>query len=67
MSAVRSSDMNRLRALLDRLPGGHRPPTGPLTTAEELDAEELRQETLVKDNERIEHEREEQDRRGREV
>jgi hypothetical protein len=50
--------MKRLRALLDRLPGGHRPPTGPLTTAEETDAEELRQATLVKDNERIERERE---------
>jgi hypothetical protein len=58
--------MKRLRALLDRLPGGHRPPTGPLTTAEETDAEELRQGTLVKD-ERIEREREEQGRRGREV
>ena len=59
--------MNRLRAFLDRLLGGRRPPTGPLTTAEETDAEELRQKTLVKDNERIEREREEQDRRGREV
>ena len=59
--------MNRLRALLDRLSGGRRPPTGPLTTAEETDAEELRQGTLVKDNERIEREREEQDRRGREA
>jgi hypothetical protein len=56
--------MKRLRALLDRLPGGHRPPTGPLITAEETDAEELRQQTLVKDNERIEREREEQDRRA---
>jgi hypothetical protein len=59
--------MKRLRALLDRLPGGHRPPTGPLTTAEETDAEELRQQTLAKDNERIEREQEEQDRRGDEV
>jgi hypothetical protein len=56
--------MKRLRALLDRLPGGHRPPTGPLSTAEEIGAEELRQQTLVKDNERIEREREEQDRRA---
>jgi hypothetical protein len=54
----------RLRMLLDRLLGGRRPPTGPLTTAEETDAEELRQRTLV-ENERIEREREEQDRRGR--
>jgi hypothetical protein len=43
-----------LRTLLERLPGGHRPPTGPLTTAEKTEAEELRQETLVKENERIE-------------
>jgi hypothetical protein len=41
---------------------------GPLTTAEQTDAEELRQETLVKDNERIEREQEEGgDRRDREV
>jgi hypothetical protein len=59
--------MKRLRAFLKRLPGGHRPPTGPLTSAEETDAEELRQETLVKDNERIEREQEERDPRGREV
>jgi hypothetical protein len=51
--------MKRFRALLDRLPGGHRPPTGPLTTVEQSDAEELRQETLLED-ERIEREREEQ-------
>jgi hypothetical protein len=59
--------MKRLRAFLERLPGGHRPPTGPLTSAEETDAEELRQQTLVKDNERIEREQEERDPRGREV
>jgi len=59
--------MKRLRAFLERLPGGHRPPTGPLTSAEETDAEELRQQTLVKDNERIEREKEERDPRGREV
>ena len=51
--------MMRLRAFLDRLPGGHRPPTGPLTTSEATDAEELRQETLAKDEERIEREQEE--------
>jgi hypothetical protein len=44
-----------LRAFLDRLPGGHRPPTGPLTTTEATDAEELRQETLAKNKERTEH------------
>ena len=47
--------MKRLRAFLDRLPGGHRPPTGPLTTEEAADAEELRQETLA-ENEQIERE-----------
>jgi hypothetical protein len=51
--------MKRLRAFLDRLPGGHRPPTGPLTTSEAADAEELRQETLAKSDERIEGEQEE--------
>ena len=50
--------MKRLRAFLDRLPGGHRPPTGPLTTSETADAEELRQETVAKDDERIEREQE---------
>jgi hypothetical protein len=50
--------MKRLRAFLDRLPGGHRPPTGPLTTAEQSDADELRQETLL-DDQRLEREREE--------
>jgi hypothetical protein len=60
--------MKRLRALLERLPGGHRPPTGPLTNAEQTDAEELRQETLMKDNEPIEREQVERgDRRDREV
>jgi hypothetical protein len=51
--------MKRLRTFLERLPGGHRPPTGPLTTSEAADAEELRQETLAKNDERIEHEQEE--------
>jgi hypothetical protein len=51
--------MERLRAFLDRLPGGHRPPTGPLTTVEQSEAEELRRETLLEDQ-RIEREREEQ-------
>ena len=50
--------MKRLRAFLDRLPGGHRPPTGPLTTSETADAEELRQETVAKNDERIEREQE---------
>ena len=46
--------MKRFRAFFDRLPGGHRPPTGPLTTSEAIEAEELRQETEAKDAERIE-------------
>ena len=45
--------MKRLRAFFDRLPGGHRPPTGPLTTDEASEAEELRQKTLH-DDQRIE-------------
>jgi hypothetical protein len=60
--------MKRLRAFLERLPGGHRPPTGPLTSAETTEAEELRQETLAKDDARIKREQEEtSDRRDREV
>ncbi len=50
--------MKRLRAFFDRLPGGHRPPTGPLTTEEATDADELRQETVAKDKERTDHEQE---------
>jgi hypothetical protein len=46
------------RTFLNRLLGGRRPPTGPLTTSEATDAEELRQETLAKDYERIEREQE---------
>jgi hypothetical protein len=57
--------MKRLRAFLDRLPGGHRPPTGPLTTVEQSDAEELRQETLLEDQ-RIAREREEKGSSSRE-
>jgi hypothetical protein len=45
-----------LHTFLERLSGGRRPPTGPLTTAETADAEELRQETLAKDAERIDQE-----------
>jgi hypothetical protein len=60
--------MKRLRTFLERLPGGHRPPTGPLTTDETTQADELEQETLVEDNERIEREQEERgDRRDPEV
>ena len=48
--------MKGLRGFLNGLPGGHRPPTGPMTTAETAEAEELRQETLAKDEERRENE-----------
>jgi len=51
--------MKRLRAFLERLPGGRRAPTGPLTTSEATDAEELRLETLAKNDARIEREQEE--------
>jgi len=51
--------MKRSRTLLERLPGGHRPPTGPLTTAEATDAEESPQKTPAKDNARIKREQEE--------
>jgi hypothetical protein len=51
--------VKRLRAFLDRLPGGHRPPTGPLTTTEAAEAETLRRETLATDDERIENEQDE--------
>ena len=48
--------VKRLRALIERLPGGHRPPTGPLTTTEAMEAEALRQETPAADDQGIEHE-----------
>jgi hypothetical protein len=53
--------MKRFRTWLEGLPGGHRPPTGPLTTdeaAEAAEAEELRQKSLAEDDEPVEHERE---------
>jgi hypothetical protein len=48
--------MTGVRGFLKGLRGGHRPPTGPLTTSEAADAEELRVETLTEDEERR-HER----------
>jgi hypothetical protein len=51
--------MKRFRAFLERLPGGHRPPTGPLTTSEAAEAKELQQESRGKDDERIQREHEE--------
>jgi hypothetical protein len=53
--------MSRLRAFLDRLPGGHRPPRGPLTIAEQGEADELRQETIREDEQRAEREQEAED------
>jgi hypothetical protein len=47
--------MKGFRAFLNGLPGGHRPPTGPMTTSETAEAEELRQETVAKDEERLEN------------
>jgi hypothetical protein len=48
--------MKRWRMLFGRLPGAHRPPTGPLTTKEAADAEELRQKTAPKNDETRVHE-----------
>ena len=53
-----ASCVKRLRAFLERLPGGHRPPTGPMTTEEATDAEALRRETSAADKQRTEHEQE---------
>jgi hypothetical protein len=50
-----ASCVKRLRAFLERLPGGHRPPTGPMTTEEATDAEALRRETSAADKQRTEH------------
>jgi hypothetical protein len=45
--------MKRLRAFLERLPGGHRPPTGPLTTEEKTEADESQAASLsLKDDEK---------------
>jgi hypothetical protein len=51
--------MKRLRALLDRLSGQRRPPTGPLTTSEQSDADDLREKTLTEESQRLDREREE--------
>jgi hypothetical protein len=34
--------VSRLSKFFERMPGGHRPPTGPLTTAEASEAEDLK-------------------------
>ncbi len=48
--------MKRWRTFLERLLGGRRPPTGPLTTQEAADAEELRQKRFQHDDEASRHE-----------
>jgi hypothetical protein len=48
--------MKSLRDFFKGLPGGHRPPTGPMTTSEANDAEQLREETAAKDQERADQE-----------
>jgi hypothetical protein len=48
--------MKSIRAFLKGLPGGHRPPTGPLTTSEAAEADELRHEAEAKDKERLDQE-----------
>ena len=50
--------MRPVRTLVERLRGGRRPPTGPLTTAEKATADELRRQTLLEDSKRTEHEHE---------
>ena len=48
--------MKRLRALFERLRGGRRPPTGPLTTAERATADDVQQKAAAKEVERAERE-----------
>jgi hypothetical protein len=48
--------MKHVRALFERLRGGRRPPTGPLTTAEQTTADELQTRTVFEESERTEHE-----------
>jgi hypothetical protein len=56
--------MNRLSVLIERLRGGRRPPTGPLTTSEQIAAEqtaveESRRESQAMDRGATAHEEEE--------
>jgi len=48
--------MKSLRTFFRGLPGGHRPPTGPLTTAEATEAEDLRRQGAADDEQRLAHE-----------
>jgi hypothetical protein len=50
--------MKHVRALLERLRGGRRPPTGPLTTAEKATADELGRQASLEAGKRTEHEQE---------
>jgi hypothetical protein len=50
--------VKRVRALIERLRGGRRPPTGPLTTAEKATADELGTQNSLKGSERSKHEHE---------
>jgi hypothetical protein len=50
--------VKHLRALLEHLRFGRRPPTGPLTTAEQATADELQTRTVFEESERTEHEHE---------
>jgi hypothetical protein len=56
--------MKGIRTFLKGLPGGHRPPTGPLTTSETAEADKLLQETEARDKERIDREQAEAPRRS---
>ena len=56
--------MNRLSVLIERLRGGRRPPTGPLTTSEQTAAEETAakesgRESQARDDEGAAHNEEE--------
>jgi len=46
--------MRDWRVLLERLRGVRRPPSGPLTTAEQTTADEVQEETLLRDTEQTE-------------
>jgi hypothetical protein len=48
--------MKSLSDFFKGLPGGHRPPTGPMTTSEANEADQVREAAAAKDEERIDHE-----------
>jgi hypothetical protein len=49
--------MKHVRALIERLRSGPRPPTGPLTTTEQANADEARRQASLADGEGAEHQR----------